>query len=149
MALRSIKLWRRARPATPDRFLINQPMSSLFCSACACARPIQGVVDLTFHEGLAGIAAQLLGVPSVNLWQDQALYKEPGGRETTAHQDQPFWPIGKAPLISAWIPLNAVDEGNGAMAYVPGSHLAGPLKVVDITHTSKPFDILNDPALKG
>ena len=108
-----------------------------------------GVVDLTFHEGLAGIAAQLLGVPSVNLWQDQALYKEPGGRETTAHQDQPFWPIGKAPLISAWIPLNAVDEGNGAMAYVPGSHLAGPLKVVDITHTSKPFDILNDPALKG
>lgn len=108
-----------------------------------------GVVDLTFHEALAGIAAQLLGVPRVNLWQDQALYKEPGGRETTAHQDQPFWPIGEAPLISAWIPLNTVDEGNGAMAYVPGSHLAGPLKVVDITHTSKPYDILKDPALEG
>ena len=108
-----------------------------------------GVVSLTFHEGLAGIAAQLLGVPSVNLWQDQALFKEPGGRETTAHQDQPFWPIGQAPLISAWIPLNAVHEGNGAMAYVPGSHLVGPLKVVDITHTSEPFDILNDPALAG
>lgn len=107
------------------------------------------IEDLTFHEGLAGIAAQLLGVPSVNLWQDQALYKEPGGRETTAHQDQPFWPIGEAPLISAWIPLNTVDEGNGAMAYVPGSHLVGPLRVVDITHTSEPYNILNDPALEG
>jgi hypothetical protein len=40
------------------------------------------VRPLTFHAGLAGIAAQLLGVSSVRLWQDQALYKEPGGRET-------------------------------------------------------------------
>lgn len=107
------------------------------------------VVGLSFHETLAGIAAQLLGVSSVNLWQDQALYKEPGGRETTPHQDQTFWPIGEAPLISAWIPLCAVDQANGAMGYVPGSHLPGPLKVVDITHTSEPYDILQDPRLNG
>ena len=108
-----------------------------------------GVVGLSFHKALAGIAAQLLGVPSVNLWQDQALYKEPGGLETTAHQDQPFWPIGEAPLISAWVPLNAVGLANGAMGYVPGSHLAGPLKVVDITHASEPYDVLKDPRLNG
>ena len=35
------------------------------------------------------------------------------------------------------------------MAYVPGSHLAGPLRVVDITHTTEPYDILADPALNG
>ena len=57
---------------------------------------------------LAGMAAQLLKVPSVRLWQDQALYKESGGRETDPHQDQTFWPIGDAPLVSVWIPFDAL-----------------------------------------
>ena len=96
---------------------------------------------------LAGMAAQLLKVPSVRLWQDQALYKESGGRETDPHQDQTFWPIGDAPLVSVWIPFDAVTRGNGAMAYVPESHRAGGLKPVDITHTTEPYDILNDPKL--
>ena len=63
------------------------------------------VAPLTFHPVLAQAAAELLGVDRVRLWQDQALYKEPGGRITDAHQDAPFWPIGDAPLVSAWIPL--------------------------------------------
>jgi ectoine hydroxylase-related dioxygenase (phytanoyl-CoA dioxygenase family) len=107
------------------------------------------VRPLTFHAGLAGIAAQLLGVSSVRLWQDQALYKEPGGRDTDAHQDQTFWPIGEVPLVSAWIPFDAVRKINGAMSYVPGSHKAGPLRAVDITHSTEPYNILSDPALNG
>ncbi len=107
------------------------------------------VQPLTFHPGLAGIAAQLMGVETVRLWQDQALYKEPGGRETDAHQDQTFWPIGMVPLVSAWIPFQRVEKQNGGMAYVPGSHKAGPLKMVDITHTTTPYEILDDPALNG
>ena len=107
------------------------------------------VVDLSLHSGLAGIAAQLLGVERVTLWQDQALYKEAGGQETTPHQDQPFWPISDSPMVSAWIPFDEIDSGNGAMAYVPGSHKAGRLKVVDITHSTAPYDILKDPALGG
>ena len=107
------------------------------------------VKALSCHAGLAGMAAQLLGVDSVRLWQDQALYKESGGRETTAHQDETFWPIGAAPLVSAWIPFDAITIHNGAMAYVPGSHKAGPLKTVDITHRSEPYDILADPKLGG
>jgi len=107
------------------------------------------VADLSFHAGLAGAAAQLLEEPSVILWQDQALYKEAGGRETTPHQDQTFWPLGEAPLVSAWIPFDEVTVTNGAMSYVPGSHRAGRLKVVDITHSTEPYDVLEDPALDG
>ena len=58
------------------------------------------VRSLSCHSGLAGIAAQLMRVDGVRMWQDQALYKEPGGRETTPHQDQTFWPIGDEPLVS-------------------------------------------------
>lgn len=105
------------------------------------------VRKLSCHPALAAAAAQLLDVASVRLWQDQALYKEAGGRETTAHQDETFWPIGSAPLVSAWIPFDAINQHNGAMAYVPGSHHVGNLRPVDITHQSKPYDILGDPKL--
>ena len=107
------------------------------------------VRELTCAPGLAGIAAQLLDTEGVRLWQDQALYKEAGGQETTPHQDQTFWPIGEEGLISAWIPFDDVTLENGAMSYVPGSHRVGRLKVVDITHSTDPYDILNDPALGG
>ncbi len=108
-----------------------------------------GIAPLTCDARLAAIASQLMDVSGVRLWQDQALYKEAGGRETTPHQDQTFWPIGDEPLVSAWIPLQDVTIADGAMAYVPGSHLAGRLQVVDITHTTEPYDILDDPALHG
>ena len=107
------------------------------------------VRELSCNSGLAGIAAQLLQTQSVLLWQDQALYKEAGGRETTAHQDQTFWPIGTAPLISAWIPFNDIKANGGAMSYVSGSHKNGGLKVVDITHSTQPYDILDDQSLSG
>lgn len=43
------------------------------------------VRPLTFHPKLAQSAAELFGVPAVRLWQDQALYKESGGRITDPH----------------------------------------------------------------
>jgi ectoine hydroxylase-related dioxygenase (phytanoyl-CoA dioxygenase family) len=104
---------------------------------------------LTFHLELAQAASELLGVPAVRLWQDQALYKEPGGRVTDPHQDTPFWPIGDTPLISAWIPFDDSTLVNGAMSYVPGSHLLGRLKVVNLMRSTEPYDILRDPSLEG
>jgi len=107
------------------------------------------VRSLTCSKTIAGLAAQLMQANKVRLWQDQALYKEAAGRKTDAHQDQPFWPIGTVPLISAWIPFEDVTKADGCMAYVPGSHKSGGLRVVDITHKSEPYDILRDPALAG
>ncbi len=88
-------------------------------------------------------------VQCMRLWQDQALYKEPGGQDTEAHQDAPFWPIGDTPLVSAWIPFDGSTLEAGAMSYVPGSHKAGRLRPVDITRSTEPYDILRDPALEG
>ncbi len=87
---------------------------------------------LTFHPRVCEAAATLLGVPRIRLWHDQALYKEPGGRETDAHQDQPYWPIVEADTVTAWIPLVDVDESVGCMGYVPGSHTMGLRRFVNI-----------------
>lgn len=86
---------------------------------------------LTFHEKVCAVAAALVGGERLRLWHDQALYKEPGGRPTEAHQDQPYWPIAEPDTCTAWIPLQAVDETMGCMGYVPGSH-EGEHRFVDI-----------------
>ena len=82
-----------------------------------------GVRPLMFHPGLGAALGALLGAERVRLWHDQALYKEPGGRETDAHQDHAYWPIAEADTITAWIPLTEIDDETGCMGYVPGSHL--------------------------
>jgi ectoine hydroxylase-related dioxygenase (phytanoyl-CoA dioxygenase family) len=90
------------------------------------------VRPLSFHPAVAGTAARLLGVDAVRLWHDQALYKEPGGRETDAHQDQPYWPIVETDTITAWIPFDGSTLSNGAMGYLPGSHRLGMREFVNI-----------------
>ena len=108
------------------------------------------VREITFHPRLAEMAARFLGAEAVRVWHDQALYKEPGGRETDAHQDLPFWPIKPADQVSVWIPFEGSTRAGGAMAYVPGSHRLGLKKFVDITHTMhpEPYDILDDPLIR-
>ena len=86
---------------------------------------------LAFDAKLAGLAAAVLGAPAVRMWHDQALYKEPGGRETDAHQDHAYWPIAELDAVTAWAPLVDVDETIGCMGYVRGSHLS-ELEYVDI-----------------
>jgi ectoine hydroxylase-related dioxygenase (phytanoyl-CoA dioxygenase family) len=106
------------------------------------------VRHLTFHPRLGEMAALLLGADAVRIWHDQALYKEAGGRETEAHQDRPFWPIKPADQVTAWIPFDGSRRGQGAMAYVPGSHRIGLERFVDISHFfQEPYEILKDPAI--
>ncbi len=101
---------------------------------------------LTFHQKLCATAADLLETDCVRLWQDQALYKEAGGRKTDAHLDYPFWPVDKPRLVSAWIPFDGCKLGGGAMGYVQGSHKLGICRFVDIGHLKdeEPYDILKD-----
>ena len=106
------------------------------------------VAPLTFHQRIGQAAAELLEVDAVRLWHDQALYKEAGGRETDAHQDHPYWPIAETASVTAWIPLVGSTLASGAMGYVPGSHLVGMRKFVNIFF-GEPDDILADPEIGG
>ena len=106
------------------------------------------VRPLSFHPAIAGTAARLLGVDAVRLWHDQALYKEPGGRETDPHQDQPYWPIVETDTITAWIPFDGSTLENGAMGYLPGSHRLGVREFVNIFF-GQPEDPLAREELAG
>jgi len=103
---------------------------------------------LTFHPRITQAAA-LLGVAAIRLWHDQALYKEPGGRPTDAHQDQGYWPIHETDTITAWIPFDGSTLVSGAMGYVPGSHRFGVRKFVNIFFADEPYDLLGGPEARG
>lgn len=108
-----------------------------------------GVRALTCHPRLARIAAGLLDVATVRLWQDQALYQAAGGGPTDPHQDHPFWPLLETHQITSWIPFQHTDRTNGTLAYYPGSHRLGLDRYVDIFGEEVPDDIGDDPALRG
>lgn len=105
------------------------------------------VLPLTFHPKISEAAAMLIGVPRLRLWHDQALYKDAGGRYTEPHQDQPYWPMDEIDTLSAWITFDGSTRENGCMAYVPGSHLVGVKKFVNIFTADEKVKILEEPKI--
>ena len=103
---------------------------------------------LTFHPRIAQAAAELLGVPALRLWHDQALYKEAGGRETDPHHDQPYWPLADTKTITAWIAFDGADLETGCLGFVPGSHLFGVKAFANI-FTDRGFDLERGPEARG
>ncbi len=77
------------------------------------------------------IAAELMGVDGVRIYNDQALFKEPGGGHTPWHQDQVYWPLSTPHTTTMWMPLVPVPEAVGSMRFVSGSQRFG--QIVDLT----------------
>lgn len=122
-----------ARKQFDDRQLAEKSLyEQSFLQCINLWEDFEEVRPLTFHPRIGQAAAELLGVPAVRLFHDQALFKEAGGRETDAHQDLPYWPIAETETITAWIPFAGSTLENGCMGYVPGSHKSGTRKFVNI-----------------
>jgi ectoine hydroxylase-related dioxygenase (phytanoyl-CoA dioxygenase family) len=80
-----------------------------------------------FSARFAKVAADLLGVPGVRLYHDQALFKEPGGGHTPWHQDQTYWPLETNDTITMWMPLVDIPASVGTMTFANGSQTRGDL----------------------
>jgi ectoine hydroxylase-related dioxygenase (phytanoyl-CoA dioxygenase family) len=78
------------------------------------------VQQFVFAERFAKIAADLMSVPAVRIYHDQALFKEPGGGYTPWHQDQIYWPLDTPKTITMWMPLVRVTAEVGSMTFVSG-----------------------------
>ncbi|WP_327370928.1 phytanoyl-CoA dioxygenase family protein [Streptomyces sp. NBC_01217] len=78
------------------------------------------------------LAAELLGHPvcpaardEYSEWGWQAFFAVPPGaaESTPPHQDNYYYRWAPADTLSLWVALDAVDEANGCVRYVRGSHL--------------------------
>ncbi len=79
-----------------------------------------------FRRNATALARQILG-PQARFHADHTLVKPPvDGAATPWHQDEAFKdPRFDYQEISFWMPLQAVDELNGCMEFIPGSHERG------------------------
>lgn len=107
-----------------------------------------GIKQYTLNPRIAEIARRLLGCDKIRLWHDHALVKMPGdSRATPWHQDLPYWPMNEdGTSLSCWMALDDVDETNGCMSFVPGSHKLGRLEPISLTD---PQDIFSLPEAAG
>ena len=78
-----------------------------------------------FDEKPKALAEELLGEPVIgkNL---QYFNKPPGiGQATPAHQDGHYFMLQPCQAVTMWMALDHVDEENGCVRYLRGSHLDG------------------------
>jgi ectoine hydroxylase-related dioxygenase (phytanoyl-CoA dioxygenase family) len=76
---------------------------------------------LDFVEGVIG--------PDFYVWASNFFVKDPKTRDTVGwHQDAYYWPMTPHHSVTVWLAFTDVDEENGAMKIVPGSHLAGVIE---------------------
>jgi Phytanoyl-CoA dioxygenase (PhyH) len=81
------------------------------------------LVKTEFFHNAEQLAKRLLG-PRARFVADHAMLKPAwDGAETPWHQDDAFRPGDvDCTEVSIWMPLQPVDEENGCLAFIPGSH---------------------------
>jgi len=97
------------------------------------------VKSFVFRNDLAEIAAKIMGVSSVRLYHDQALFKEAGGGATPWNVDQVYWSLDTVNICTFWIPLQKTPTEMGTLSFARGSHLKTGGRDMVITEESEVF----------
>lgn len=107
--------------------------SKLFTQVTNVWRLDEHARRIVFDRRLAAAAAEFLGVDSVRLYHDQALFKPSGAARTPWHQDRYYWPLDTDRTATIWLPLVDVTEDMGPMIFATGSHRLDNLGDVSIS----------------
>lgn len=81
------------------------------------------LAELVRHPRILDAVEDLYG-PDLLCWSSNFFIKE---REHPAyvswHQDSTYWGLSKPDVVTAWVAFTRADIGNGAMRFMPRSHL--------------------------
>lgn len=81
--------------------------------------------DICMNPKIHDLVEGILG-PNFFLWASNFFVKEPRTKETVGwHQDAYYWLMSPHNSVTVWLAFGDVDEENGAMRIVPGSHKSG------------------------
>ncbi|MCW5773815.1 MAG: phytanoyl-CoA dioxygenase family protein [Rhodospirillaceae bacterium] len=80
--------------------------------------------ELGRHKAILDAVEQLIG-PDIFLWKSRGFAKFPGPGHVAWHQDLPHWNLVPDEAITAWVALSDVNEANGCVRVVPGTHRGG------------------------
>ncbi len=74
------------------------------------------------------LVEDILG-PNFYCWASSFFIKDPFTSSTVGwHQDAYYWPMHPHNSVTVWLAFDDVDEENGGMKVIPGSHLHGVIK---------------------
>ena len=102
-------------------------------------RDIEPMRRFTLARRFAKIAAELMGVDAVRLYQDIVFFKEPGGKFTAWHQDNTYSPLDTDHTITMWMPLVDASVEMGTLNFATGSHRKGALAGLEISDESEEY----------
>ncbi|MEO8393366.1 MAG: phytanoyl-CoA dioxygenase family protein [Chloroflexota bacterium] len=84
--------------------------------------------DIMMNPNIHDLVEGLLGA-NFYCWASSFFIKEPFTKSTVGwHQDAYYWPMTPQNTVTVWLAFDDVDEENGAMKLIPGSHKAGLIK---------------------
>ncbi|HVU14029.1 MAG TPA: phytanoyl-CoA dioxygenase family protein [Phototrophicaceae bacterium] len=84
--------------------------------------------DIVMNPKILDLVEGILGA-NFYCWASSFFIKEPFSKSTVGwHQDAYYWPMTPHNTVTVWLAFDEVDEENGAMKLIPGSHKAGLLK---------------------
>ncbi|TFJ80135.1 hypothetical protein NSK_008692 [Nannochloropsis salina CCMP1776] len=88
-------------------------------------RQFQDVRRLALAKRFARVAAELLNVPRVRLYQDSTFLKRVGDGPTLWHSDLNMAPFHTNEAVTMWLPLTPIppeEEGGTGLLFASGSH---------------------------
>ena len=103
-------------------------------------RRYQDLRRLALAPRFAHMAAQLLGVPRVRLYQDSTFLKRDGDGPTNWHSDLAMAPFNTNDFITVWMPMTEVppeEEGGTGLCFASGSGRDFALSFWDDPHASE------------
>ena len=103
-------------------------------------RRYQDVRCFALASRFAHVAAQLLGVPRVRLYQDSSFLKRDGDGPTLWHSDLAMAPFNSNELVTMWMPMTEVppeEEGGTGLCFANGSGRDFALSYWDDPHASE------------
>ncbi len=75
------------------------------------------VRQFVLSSRIGKLAADLLGVPSIRLYHDNIMSKEPGCGRTPWHADDLHYPLATDDVVTVWIPTQAIPCEMGPLAF--------------------------------
>ena len=88
-------------------------------------------------DQIAGSVEMLLGESALAA-QTMLYFKPAGARGQALHQDQYYLRAAPGTCVAAWMALDEIDEANGCLMVVPGSHKL-PILCVEDADTTQSF----------
>ena len=84
--------------------------------------------DIAMNPQIHDLVEGIVG-PNFYLWASSFFIKEPHSTSTVGwHQDAYYWPMAPHNSVTVWLAFEDVDEENGALKIIPGSHRAGVIE---------------------